>query len=220
MFLLEIILFLFYENYKTPEINKYLIHCNYKEFIKELESNNYTESGYIWLLYNLYLKSGNFEKAEKLKNVSKAKKLFENKKYEVEILKIFFMEKDFLKAINYIRDYLKKEKEYKSYKRIGSQGWVAIMISAIIQDKKDLLEYFIKEKMQKGIFYAIAYYYLYKKKPSEIDSESFGHPDKKAYLSYMEGKITKNELIENLRTCYKDLPVWLEINTDLVNSLP
>lgn len=79
-----------------------------------------------------------------------------------------------------------------------------------------MLDYFINEKIKRGIYYALAYYYLYKKLPKDMKKGDFGHFDKKAFLSYMENKIKKEELIEKIKECYKDLPNWLDINIEMI----
>ncbi len=219
MILLIFFLILFFENAETPKINYYLSNCDYNGLIKELEENNYLQRGYGWYWYVLNLRKGEFEKSEILYKDDVQKKVMKNKKEEIELLEVFYKERNYSKVIDYIRNYLKKEKEYESYKRIGINGWIAVVISSIIEDEKDLLEYFLK-KENKGVYYCLSYYYLNHKLPEGIKAEDFGHPDKKAYMLYIENKIKKEELIEKLKECYKDLPVWLEINIDLIKSLP
>ncbi len=210
---------LLFENAEIPKINYYLSNCDYNRLIKELEENNYLQSGYGWYWYVLNQKKGQFEKTKILYKDEVQKKVMKNKKKEIELLEIFYKERNYPKVIAYIRNYLKKENESEAYKRIGSNGWIAVVISSIIEDEKDLLEYFLK-KENKGIYYYLSYYYLNHKLPESIKEEDFGHPDKKAYILYIENKITKEELIEKLKECYKDLPIWLGINIDLINCLP
>lgn len=210
MFLFLIFLFIGNSEELKIELNKYYKNCDYNGLIESLNLD-----GFEYLKFVYLLKKGDFTRAEEqdLKGLEKYRKL------EIGILNKFYKEKNFDEVIKMAKDYLMIEKKINKKERIGIDGWVAILYSAIIKGDKELVNHMIqKEKIRKGGFsYFIGIYYL---KGTVENIPEYGHPDRLAFSKYFNKIINREELISIIGNCYKDLPNWLEINISLINSLP
>lgn len=210
MIFLLIILFISGSQELKIELDKYYRNCDYNGLIENLNLN-----GFEYLKFVYLLKKGDFIKAEEqyLKGLNKYLKI------EKDILYKFYKERNYTEVIKMANDYLIVEKRVNKKERIGVYGWIAILYSGIINGNKEIVNYIIKkEKLPKeGISYFIGIYYL---QGIAKNMPEYGYPDKAAFAQYFNKIINKEELISKLVNCYKDLPVWLEINIALINSLP
>lgn len=70
-----------------------------------------------------------------------------------------------------------------------------------------------------GFPYLLGYFFLNENLPNDAFL-NFEYPDRVAYVNYFKRIIGKDELVEKIRECYKEMPELLEINIKIIENLP
>lgn len=196
----------FLSNMSISEFRKNCDYIGWGEYIKDKE-------GYEWVYYIYLLQKGEVEKAFKQEEKLKEKKI--KKEREIEVVREFYLNKNFQKVFKIAKEHLAKKG-----KKFGIEESLAFLYSSIILKEKEIVSLLLEKNIiKRGFPYLLAYYFI-NGALDEIDYSIFIYPDRIAYINYFQKKIDKDELIDEIKNCYRDLPNWLEINIALINSLP